>query len=83
MIKSRTMRWAGHIAKMERRETYIGCWLETHRERDHWENQDVDGRIILRWALETHDEGVDWISLAQDRGKWRAFVSAVISLWVP
>jgi hypothetical protein len=27
--------------------------------------------------------GVDWISLAQDRDKWRALVSAVVNLRVP
>jgi hypothetical protein len=27
--------------------------------------------------------GVDWISLAQDRDKWRALVNAVMDLWVP
>jgi hypothetical protein len=27
--------------------------------------------------------GVDWLSLAQDRDKWRAFVIAVINLWAP
>jgi hypothetical protein len=27
--------------------------------------------------------GVDWISLPQDRDKWKALVNAVMNLWVP
>jgi len=27
--------------------------------------------------------GMDWIKLAQDRGRWRALVNAVMNLWVP
>jgi hypothetical protein len=26
MNKLRRMRWAGHIARMERRETHVSCW---------------------------------------------------------
>jgi hypothetical protein len=26
---------------------------------------------------------VDWIGLAQDRNRWRAFVNSILNLWVP
>jgi hypothetical protein len=31
IIKSRKMRWAGHVALMGRRGTCIGCWWESQR----------------------------------------------------
>jgi hypothetical protein len=27
-------------------------------------------------------DGVDWIDLAQDRDRWRAYVNAVMNIWV-
>jgi hypothetical protein len=35
IIKSRRMRWAGHVARMGRRGTRIRYWWESQRERDH------------------------------------------------
>jgi hypothetical protein len=35
IIKSRRMRWAGHVARMGRRGTRTGCWWESQREGDH------------------------------------------------
>jgi hypothetical protein len=35
IIKSRRIRWAGHVARMGRRETRIRYWWESQRERDH------------------------------------------------
>jgi hypothetical protein len=35
IIKSRRMRWAGHVARMGRRGTRIDYWWESQRERDH------------------------------------------------
>ena len=47
-------------------------------------DQDVDGRIILRWIFRKL-EGVrgDWIELAQDRYGWRALVGTVRNFRVP
>jgi hypothetical protein len=30
----------------------IEFWWETRKEKDHYEDLDVDGRIILGWILE-------------------------------
>jgi hypothetical protein len=57
---------------------------ESQRERDHYEDQDVGGWIILGWILERWDGGdVDSIGLAQDRNMWRALVNSVLNLQVP
>jgi hypothetical protein len=51
-IKSRRMRWAGHVAGMGRGEVFAEFWLGGPKGRDHWEDLDVAGRITLRWTLE-------------------------------
>jgi hypothetical protein len=35
IIKSRRIKWAGHVARMGRRGTLVGYWWESQRERDH------------------------------------------------
>jgi hypothetical protein len=35
IIKSRKMRWAGHVARMGRRGMLIDYWWESQRESDH------------------------------------------------
>jgi alpha-glucosidase (family GH31 glycosyl hydrolase) len=53
---------------------------ESPKERDHLEDQGVDGiKMDLReigWG------GVERIHLAQDRDRWRALVNAVMNLRV-
>jgi len=48
VIKSRTMRWAGHVARMGRGEACTGFWWRKLRERDLLGDPGVDERIILR-----------------------------------
>jgi hypothetical protein len=43
VIKSRRMKWAGHVARMGRRGMHIRYWWESQNERDNWEEQDVGG----------------------------------------
>jgi hypothetical protein len=54
VIKSRRMRWAGHVARMGegRGEVLTEFWLGGPKARDHWEDVGVGGRITLRWTLE-------------------------------
>jgi hypothetical protein len=47
VIKSRKMSWAGHVARMGRREMFTGFWLGIPKVRDHWEDLDVCDRITL------------------------------------
>jgi len=49
MIKSRRMRWAGHVARMGVERGCIGSWWGNRREGDHWGDLGVDGWIILGW----------------------------------
>ena len=47
------------------------------RPKHRWEDN-------IKMDLEEVDyRGVDWIELAQDRGRWRALVNAVTNLRVP
>jgi hypothetical protein len=67
VIKSRRLRWAGHVARMGAMKVRRTFWLESLKERDYSEDVGIDGRIILKCILEKQGLGVDWIHLAQDR----------------
>jgi hypothetical protein len=63
---------------------HIGYWRKSHKERDHYEDQDIYGWIILKWILrEIGWGGMDWIDLAQDRDQWRALLNTLMNLQVP
>jgi len=61
-----------------------GFWLGNLRERNHWGDPDVDGRIILGWIFRKWGGSCgDWMDLAQDRDRWRAIVGTVRHVRVP
>jgi hypothetical protein len=84
IIKTRRMRWAGHVARMgEKRNGYrllVGKpegKRPLGRQRCGW----VDN---IRMDLGEVGWGdVDWIGLAQDRNRWRTLANSVLNLWVP
>jgi hypothetical protein len=38
-IKSRRMKWVGHVARMGEREKYTRCWWEGQKERTTWKTK--------------------------------------------
>jgi hypothetical protein len=62
VIKSRRMRWAGHVARMGREEVHTGFWWGDLREGNHFEDPGVDGKIILKWIFKKWDGGA-WTGL--------------------
>jgi hypothetical protein len=58
VIKSRRMRWTGHVTRIGRREEVLtGFWWGNLRERDHLEDLGVVGRMILQWIFRKWDGG--------------------------
>ena len=83
VMKSRKLRWAGHVARMgERRGVYrvmVGkpeAKRPLGRPRRRWEDN-------IKMDLQEVDcGGMEWIEFAQDRDRWRALVNAVMNLRV-
>jgi len=84
VIKSRSMRWAGHVAGMgKERGVYRVLVGKPEGKRPL-------GRPRRRWVdnirTDLQEVGcgyVDWIRLAQDKDRWRTLVRAVMNLRVP
>ena len=83
MIKSRRLRWAGHVPRMEagRRTFKISTCTPAgkrplERPRLRWEDIRMDLKEI---GINTRN----WVDLAQDKDYWRALVNAELNLQVP
>ena len=49
VVKSRRMRWAGHVARMGEDRGVHRVLVGTPEGKSHWGDQDVDGSIVLIW----------------------------------
>jgi hypothetical protein len=84
VIKARRMRWAWHVARMGGKR--LAYWLlvgkpeggrPLGRQRRRWLDNIRMDLVEVGWG------DVDWIGVAQDRGRWRALVNLVSNPWVP
>jgi hypothetical protein len=84
MIKSRSVRRPGHVARIGKKRNAYRILVGTP------EGKKPLGRPRRRWVdniktdlKEIGWDGRDWIDLAQDRDQWRALVNAVMNFRVP
>jgi len=57
VIKSRRMRWVGHLAHIKDKRCAYTVLAGKPEERDHFEDPGDNGRIILKWIFKKWDWG--------------------------
>ena len=83
VVKSRRMRWAGHVSRMGEGSAVHRFLVEKPegkrplgRPRRRWEDN-------IKMDLQEVGGGGDWIELAQDRDRWRALVNTIMNCRIP
>jgi len=83
VVKSRRMKWAGHVARMREgrgvHRVLVGKpegKRPLGRPRRRWEDN-------IKMDLREVGWGEDWMEMAQDRDRWRALVNIVVNFRVP
>ena len=83
MIKSRRLRWTGHVARIEEIKSVFqiltGKPTEKRligRPRRRWEEN-------IRMDIEEISINTNWVDSVQDRDCWRPLVNAALNLRVP
>jgi len=73
VIKSRRMRWAGHVARMSEERGVYRVLVGKPEGKDHWGDQGVDVWIILGWISRKWDVGIwtglDWPRMETGGGR--------------
>ena len=84
VIKSRRMRWAGHVGRMG--ESRGVCRILVGKPEGKRPLERPRRRWVYNIRMDLQEVGcgyMDWIGLAQDRDRWRTLMSAVMNLQVP
>ena len=83
VIKSRRLRWAGHVAKMEEGRSAFKILTDKPTGKTPL------GRPRRRWEdnirMDLQEIGINagnWVDSAQDRNYWRALLNAALNLRV-
>jgi hypothetical protein len=58
VIKSRRIRWVGHVARMGDRRVVYRVLVGNIKESYHLEDSGLNGKIILKWIFRKWDVGV-------------------------
>jgi len=66
VIKSRRMRWAGHVARVGEERGLYRVLVGKPEGKSHWGDLGVDGWIILGWISRIWDVGI-WTGLGWPR----------------
>ena len=80
VIKSRILRWAGHVARLEEGRSAFKILIGKRplgSPRRRWEDN------IIMDLKEIGISAGNWVDSAQDRDYWRALVNAAFNLRVP
>ena len=84
VIKSRRLRWAGHVARMEEGRSAFKIFTGKPTVKRHL------GRPRRRWEdnirMDLEERGINagnWVDFTQDSNYWRALVNAALNLRVP
>jgi hypothetical protein len=83
VIKSRRMRWAGHVALLGEKRGACRILVGRAEGRRPLGRPRRSCKDNIKIDLQEVGWSMDWIELAQDRDRWRAVVNAVMSHGVP
>jgi hypothetical protein len=84
VIKSRRLRWAGHVAHIGKSRCVYGDFVGKLEGKGPLETP--RRRLVDNNKLDLQEVGcgvMDWIELAKKRDRWRAHVKAVTNLRIP
>ena len=84
VIKSRRMRWAGHVARMEVDRSALK--ILTGKPTGMRPLERLRRRLEDNFRMDLEEIGINagnWVDSAQDRNYWRALVNVAWNLRVP